>query len=158
MLYSRFLLVFYFVYSSVYMSVPISQFIPPPSPCNMMYFMQCLQSRSVWSFEVGSYWGESEGLQTNFLSFQGYSILLHILSSCTYHMEVLVLLSRAFMTAFKVWRWPSIQSSSSHSFFSLQPTPLPHADNSWDIVKHHSLNIPHTFRLPCLMASGPKFQ
>ena len=30
MLYSRSLLVIYFVYSSVYMSIPISQFIPPP--------------------------------------------------------------------------------------------------------------------------------
>ena len=34
-LYSRFLLVIYFIHISVYMSIPISQFIPtpPPSPC-----------------------------------------------------------------------------------------------------------------------------
>ena len=31
-LYSRFLLVIYFIHISVYMSTPISQFIPPPSP------------------------------------------------------------------------------------------------------------------------------
>ena len=31
-LYSRFLLVIYFIHISVYMSVPISQFIPPPPP------------------------------------------------------------------------------------------------------------------------------
>ena len=31
-LYSRSLLVIYFIYSSVYMSIPISQFIPPPLP------------------------------------------------------------------------------------------------------------------------------
>ena len=31
-LYSRFLLVIYFIYISVYMSIPISQFIPPPPP------------------------------------------------------------------------------------------------------------------------------
>ena len=31
-LYSRFLLVLYFIHISVYMSVPISQFIPPPPP------------------------------------------------------------------------------------------------------------------------------
>ena len=31
-LYSRFLLVIYFIHISVYMSVPISQFIPPPLP------------------------------------------------------------------------------------------------------------------------------
>ena len=29
---SRFLLVIYFIHISVYMSIPISQFIPPPSP------------------------------------------------------------------------------------------------------------------------------
>ena len=34
-LYSRFLLVIYFIHISVYMSIPISQFIPPPpSPCH----------------------------------------------------------------------------------------------------------------------------
>ena len=34
-LYSRFLLVIYFIHISVYMSIPISQFItpPPPAPC-----------------------------------------------------------------------------------------------------------------------------
>ena len=31
-LYSRFLLVIYFIHISVYMSIPISQFIPPPPP------------------------------------------------------------------------------------------------------------------------------
>ena len=31
-LYSRFLLVIYFIHISVLMSIPISQFIPPPSP------------------------------------------------------------------------------------------------------------------------------
>ena len=31
-LYSRFLLVTYFIHISVYMSIPISQFIPPPPP------------------------------------------------------------------------------------------------------------------------------
>ena len=35
-LYSRFLLVFHFIHISVYMSIPISQFIrpPPPHPCH----------------------------------------------------------------------------------------------------------------------------
>ena len=32
MLYSRSLLVIYFIYSSVYMSTPVFQFIPPPPP------------------------------------------------------------------------------------------------------------------------------
>ena len=32
MLYSRFSLIIYFIHSSVYMSIPISQFIPPPPP------------------------------------------------------------------------------------------------------------------------------
>ena len=31
-LYSRFLLAIYFIHISVYMSIPISQFIPPPPP------------------------------------------------------------------------------------------------------------------------------
>ena len=31
MLYSRSLLVIYFIFGSVYMSIPISQLIPPPS-------------------------------------------------------------------------------------------------------------------------------
>ena len=31
-LYSRFLLVIHFIHNSVYMSIPISQFIPPPPP------------------------------------------------------------------------------------------------------------------------------
>ena len=31
-LYSRFSLVIYFIHSSVYMSIPISQFLPPPLP------------------------------------------------------------------------------------------------------------------------------
>ena len=33
-LYSRFLLVIYFIHISVYMSIPGSQFIPPPPPCH----------------------------------------------------------------------------------------------------------------------------
>ena len=33
-LYSRFLLVIHFIHISVYMSIPISQFIPPPPPCH----------------------------------------------------------------------------------------------------------------------------
>ena len=33
MLYSRFLLVIYFIYSSVYVNLPISQCIPPPINC-----------------------------------------------------------------------------------------------------------------------------
>ena len=33
-LYSRFLLVIYFIHISVYMSIPVSQFIPPPPPCH----------------------------------------------------------------------------------------------------------------------------
>ena len=35
--YSRSLLVIYFVYSGMYMSVPISQFIPPPLPSLVTY-------------------------------------------------------------------------------------------------------------------------
>ena len=33
-LYSRFLLVINFIHISVYMSIPIAQFITPPSPCS----------------------------------------------------------------------------------------------------------------------------
>ena len=33
--YNRFLLVIYFIHISVYMSIPGSQFIPPPPPCHI---------------------------------------------------------------------------------------------------------------------------
>ena len=44
MLYSRFLLVIYLIYSSVYMPIPISQFIPPSLPITVSI---CLFSKSV---------------------------------------------------------------------------------------------------------------
>ena len=42
MLYSRFSLVIYFIHISVYMSIPISQFIPTPSHCisHIFFFLQ----------------------------------------------------------------------------------------------------------------------
>ena len=66
-LYSRFLLVIYFIHISVYMSIPISQFIPPPPPtpaafppwcpyvCSLhlcLYF--CLASRFICTIFLGS--------------------------------------------------------------------------------------------------------
>ena len=55
-LYSRLLLVIYFIHISVYMSIPISQFIPFPTPCfpplvsiplfstSVPLFLQCISS------------------------------------------------------------------------------------------------------------------
>ena len=41
-LYSRFLLVIYFIRIGVYMSIPISQFIPPPSPQQLLLSSVCV--------------------------------------------------------------------------------------------------------------------
>ena len=51
-LYSRYLLVIYFIHISVYMSIPISQFIPPPPPpCGFPPLVSiCLFSTSVSLF------------------------------------------------------------------------------------------------------------
>ena len=55
-LYSRFLLVIYFIHISVYMSIPISQFIPPPPPLSplgvhMFVLYICL---SISALQTGS--------------------------------------------------------------------------------------------------------
>ena len=48
--YSRFILVTYFIYSSVYMSIPITQFIPPfPSDNHKFVFYIC-EFISVWKY------------------------------------------------------------------------------------------------------------
>ena len=50
-LYSRFSLVIYFIHSSVYMSIPISQFIPPHPPLVSI----CLFSKSLYfCLQIGS--------------------------------------------------------------------------------------------------------
>ena len=55
MLYSRFLLVIYFIHGCVYMSVPISQFIPPAFPpwepyiCFIHLFLLCFVNKIVYT-------------------------------------------------------------------------------------------------------------
>ena len=65
-------------------------------------------------------------------------------------MEAHVLLSRAFMDSLydlKVAKHPEFLQPF---FIALQPAPLPHADNGWEVVSHHSLNIPRASRPLCL--------
>ena len=46
-IYNRSLLIIYFIYSSVYMSVPISQFIPPPFTLHNYMHVFCICDYSV---------------------------------------------------------------------------------------------------------------
>ena len=49
-LYSRFLLVIYFIHISVYMSIPISQFIPPLPLCTFFIEVKCTHTKIIINY------------------------------------------------------------------------------------------------------------
>ena len=86
-LYSTFLLVIHFIHISVYMSIPISQFIPPPPrssttfpPCIYKFFARRTQLTAVFSLKY--YWQLSVSwAKLHFLT-SSEALTFWILSSC----------------------------------------------------------------------------